>query len=98
MEVIESSLCHLKGKHNSTKARILMEAVAGGKFFNGEAVKAMSQKIRCYIKNLFQPWKLVKAADVAAVSAFKSSTIMHGVQSLRRKKNYYFLQLVPSVA
>jgi hypothetical protein len=94
VEVIESSLCHLKGKHNSTKARILMEAVAGGKFFNGEAVKAMSQKIRCYIKNLFQPWKL----DVAAVSAFKSSTIMHGVQSLRRKKNYYFLQLVPSVA
>jgi hypothetical protein len=73
VEVIESSLCHLKGKHNSTKARMLMEALAGGKLFNGEAAKAMSQKSRCYMKNLFRPWKLVKAADVAAVSTFKSA-------------------------
>ncbi len=41
VEIIENSLCPLKGKHNSTKARILMEDVSSGKLFNGEAAEAV---------------------------------------------------------
>jgi phage-related minor tail protein len=53
LEVIKSSLSHLKGKHDSLKAKILMEAVASGKLFNGKAAMALSLKIRAHIKNLF---------------------------------------------
>ncbi len=73
--IIEGVLINLKGKHNSTKAKLLTEAVVRGNLFNGEAAKVLQSKIREYIKNLFRPWKFVKAADVAAVGAFKSSTI-----------------------
>jgi hypothetical protein len=75
IEVIEGALIHLKGKHNCTKAKLLMEAIISGRLFNGEAANLLQKKIRNYIQNLFRPWKLVKAADVAAVGAFKSSTI-----------------------
>jgi len=73
--VIEGALIHLKGKHNCTKAKLLMEAIVSGQLFNGEASKILQERIRSYIRSLFRPWKLVKAADVAAVGAFKSSTI-----------------------
>jgi hypothetical protein len=66
---------HLKGKHNATEAKLLMEAITSCKLFNGEASKVFQEKIRCYIRKLFSLWKLVKASDVAAVGAFKSSTI-----------------------
>jgi hypothetical protein len=58
-----------------------MEAIISGRLFNGEAANLLQKKIRNYIQNLFRPWKLVKAADVAAVGAFKSSTInaLHSV-------------------
>jgi hypothetical protein len=75
IEVIEGALIHLKGKHNCTKAKLLMEAIISGRLFNGEAANLLQKKMRNYIQNLFRPWKLVKAADVAAVGAFKSSTI-----------------------
>ena len=52
-----------------------MEAIVTGNLFNGEAAKMLNEKIRAYIRNLFRPWRLVKAADVAAMGAFKSSTI-----------------------
>jgi hypothetical protein len=52
-----------------------MEAIVTGNLFQGEAAKMMDEKIRAYIRNLFRPWRLVKAADVAAMGAFKSSTI-----------------------
>ncbi len=92
--VIEGALIHLKGKHNSTKAKLLMEAVVRGNLFNGEAAKVLQSKIREYIKNLFRPWKLVKAADVAAVGAFKSSTI----HALREVINENDEDLFPSVS
>jgi hypothetical protein len=72
--VIEGALCHLKGKHNSTKVKLLMEAIVTGNLFQGEAAKMMNEKIRAYIRNLFLPWRSMKAADVAAMGAFKSST------------------------
>jgi hypothetical protein len=75
VKVIEGALWHLKGKHISTNARLLMEAVVSGQLFNTAAATLFQEKIREYIRGLFQPWKLVKAADVAAVGAFKSSTI-----------------------
>ncbi len=75
IEVIEGALIHLKGKHNCTKAKLLMKAILSGRLFNGEAANLLQKKIRHYIQNLFHPWNLVKTADVAAVGAFKSSTI-----------------------
>jgi hypothetical protein len=42
--VIEGALCHLKGKHNSTKAKLLMEAIVTGNLFQGEAAKMMNEK------------------------------------------------------
>ena len=35
VKVVEGALCHLKGKHNSTKAKLLFKAVISGKLFNG---------------------------------------------------------------
>jgi hypothetical protein len=70
--VIEGAL---KGKHNNTKAKLLMEAIASGKLFNGAATNLQQEKFKEYVRQLFRPWKLVKAADVSAVGAFKSSTI-----------------------
>jgi hypothetical protein len=79
--VIEGALIHLKGKQNCTKAKLLMEAIVSGQLFNGEASKILQERIWSYIQSLFRPWKLVKAADVAAVGVFKSSTInaLHSV-------------------
>jgi hypothetical protein len=35
----------------------------------------VKDKMREYIRQFFRPWRMVKASDVAAVGAFKSSTI-----------------------
>jgi len=43
---IEGALMHLKRKHNCTKAKLLMETIASGKLFNGEAVKLLQEKIQ----------------------------------------------------
>ncbi len=73
--VIEGALCHLQGKHSSTKAKLLIEAIVTGNLFQDEAAKMMNEKIIAYICNLFRPWRLVKAADLAAMGAFQSTTI-----------------------
>ena len=62
-------------KHNGTKAKALMDAIFTGNLLNGEIAKWMNEKMQNYISSLFRPWRLVKAGDVSAVGAFKSSTI-----------------------
>jgi len=52
-----------------------MDAISTGNLLNGEIAKWMNEKMRDYISSLFRPWRLVKAGDVSAVGAFKSSTI-----------------------
>jgi hypothetical protein len=72
---IERAFSFLKGKHNTTKAKVLVETIMNGKLFNGEAASAVSEVTRQYIRNLFRPWKLVKAGDISSVGSFKTSTI-----------------------
>jgi hypothetical protein len=74
-EAIERA-CHcLKGKHASTKAKLLMDAISSSQLFKGEAASALSALIRLRVRELFHPWKLVKAGDVSSAGSFKTSTI-----------------------
>jgi len=73
--LIEGSLSHLKGKHATTKAKILVDAVFNHNLLNGTVATLVKEKMRHYIRHLFRPWRIVKAGDVGAVGAFKSSTI-----------------------
>jgi hypothetical protein len=72
---IEKAFTCLKGKHATTKARMMMEALMSGKVLNGEATVAFQGVVKQYIRSLFRPWKLVKAGDMAAVGGFKTTTI-----------------------
>jgi hypothetical protein len=72
---IEKAFTCLKGKHASTKARLLVEAIMSGKLLQGEAAVVVHDVIKQFITKLFRPWKLVKAGDVAAVGGFKTTTI-----------------------
>jgi len=46
MKVLEDALCqNLKGKHNSTKAKVLMDTIFHGNMLNGEVVKLINEKI-----------------------------------------------------
>jgi hemerythrin len=60
ISIIEDALSHnMKGKRNSTKAKVLMEALFNGNVLNGEVAKWMNKKIKCHISALFHPWRLV---------------------------------------
>jgi hypothetical protein len=72
---IEKAFLCLKGKHASTKAKILFEAIISGKLLQGEASLLVHDVTRQYIKQLFFTWKLVKAGDVSSVGGFKTTTI-----------------------
>jgi hypothetical protein len=72
---IENAFSCLKGKHATTKARMLMEALMSGGILNGEATVSFKAVVKQYIRSLFRPWKLVKAGDMAAVGGFKTTTI-----------------------
>lgn len=74
-EAIEKAFMLLKGKHASTKAKLLIQSIMNGNLFKGEAAAAVNDVIKQYIKNLFRPWKLVKAGDMSSVGGFKISTI-----------------------
>jgi hypothetical protein len=74
--LIEGSFhSHLRGKHNATKAKVVVDNIFHGNLLNGVVATLMKDKMREYIRQLFRPWRMVKASDVAAVGAFKSSTI-----------------------
>jgi hypothetical protein len=74
-EAIERACHHIKGKHASTKAKLLMDAISSSQLFKGEAASALSGLIRLRIRELFRSWKLVKAGDVSSAGSFKTSTI-----------------------
>jgi hypothetical protein len=72
---IERAFSCLKGKHATTKARMLMEALMSEAILNGEATIAFKGVVKHYIRSLFRPWKMVKAGDMAAVGGFKTTNI-----------------------
>jgi hypothetical protein len=72
---IEKAFSCLKGKHATTKARMLMEALMSGGILNGEATIAFQGVVKQYIRSLFRPWKLVKAGDMVVVGGFKTTTM-----------------------
>jgi hypothetical protein len=47
---IERAFSFLKGKHNTTKAKLIVETIMNGKLFNGEAASAVSEVTRQYIR------------------------------------------------
>jgi hypothetical protein len=63
------------GKHNKMKAKILMEVLQDHQLFSGESAVCLKTSANDYIRNLFQPWKVVKAGDTSPVGAFKTSFI-----------------------
>jgi hypothetical protein len=63
------------GKHNKTKAQILLEVMQDHQLFGGDAAVSLKTTANDYIRNLFRPWKVVKAGDTSPVGAFKTSTI-----------------------
>lgn len=63
------------GKHNITKATILMDVIKDHMLFNGEPVMSLRQHGAQHIKTLFHLWRLVKAGNTSPVGAFKISTI-----------------------
>jgi hypothetical protein len=72
---IKNALSFLKGKHSTTKAKLLVEGLMSGNIFQGEVAKALQENTRQRIWTLFRPWKLVKAGDVCSVGGFKTTTI-----------------------
>jgi hypothetical protein len=72
---IERAFSFLKGKHNMTKAKLLVKTIMKGDLFKGEAASAVSEVTRQHGCSLFYPWKLVKAGDISSVGSFKTSTI-----------------------
>ncbi len=46
-----------------------------GTDLKGEGKTAIHALIRSHIHHLFRPWKIVKAGDVSAIGAFRTSTI-----------------------
>jgi hypothetical protein len=75
IEAIESVFSFLRGRRYSLRAKLLILAIMSRKLFNGEAAIAVHNFTKCYIKQLFRPWKLVKAGDVSSAGCFKMSTI-----------------------
>jgi hypothetical protein len=61
----------LPGKHNKTKAQLLMDTINDGSLFNGEAAGILQLYSEAYVRNLFWPWRILKAGDTSPVGAFK---------------------------
>jgi hypothetical protein len=73
LETVLSKLC--PGKHASTKAKLLFDEILGSKLYDGEVRKLIDDYVHSYIRDLFKPWRVLKAGDVSAVGALKTSTI-----------------------
>jgi hypothetical protein len=73
---IEQSVSRvLPGKHAHTKAKLLLDVIQSGKVFKGEASAALFECTKSYVKELFRPWRILKACDVSPVGAFKMSSL-----------------------
>ena len=65
----------LPGKHPVTKARYVVDEILSGRLLHGEALTLVNEYMHQYVRNLFQPWRLLKASDMSAIGAFRSSTV-----------------------
>ncbi len=63
------------GKHAATKAKSLFAELMNGHVLNGEGKVVIHNMICSRICHVFRPWKLVKAGNVSATGAFKTSTL-----------------------
>jgi len=81
-------------KHPSTKAKLLMEEISSGRLFNGESLKLTQDFAQSYVRDLFKPWRMLKASDMSSVGAFKTSTI----KALNEIIDYDRLGLFPSAS
>jgi len=92
---LESSLRELyPKKHASSKAKFLIDEITSGRLLNGEPLKLMQGYAQGYVRELFKPWRMLKAGDISAVGAFKTSTI----KALRDVIDYEKLGLSPSAS
>jgi hypothetical protein len=84
----------LPKKHGKSKAQLLMEIVNEGRLFNGEISEGLKQQSMAYVRQLFRPWRLLKAGDTSPIGALKSSSI----QALRDVIDEHQENLFPSVS
>jgi hypothetical protein len=71
----------LPGKHTTTKAKMMINALSSGMLFGGDGVELLNNLHANYIRHIFKPWKLVKAYDCSSIGAFKTATVkaLHGI-------------------
>ncbi len=75
-EALELALSKIyPGKHAATKAKLLVDEILSGRLFEGEAKSAVDIYIRSHVRELFKPWRVLKAGDVSPIGAFKTSTV-----------------------
>jgi len=92
---LESALSQcLPNKHPTTKASCLMDEITSGRLLSGEALKLTQEFARIYLRDLFKPWRMLKAADISSVGAFKTSTI----KALNEVIDHERLGLFPSAS
>ncbi len=73
---IEQSFAQvLPGKHIQTEAKMLIDTIQSGKLIKGAAATAMFETTKGYIRELFRPWRVLKACDISPVGAFKTSSL-----------------------
>jgi len=54
---------------------VLMDEITSGRLFNGEALNLTKIFAQSYVRDLFKPWRMLKAGDVSSAGSFKTSTI-----------------------
>lgn len=65
----------LPRRHPSTKAKVLFDEIISGRLYNGAVLSLLNDYMKDFIRQKFAPWRLLKAGDVSAIGAFKTSTI-----------------------
>jgi hypothetical protein len=70
-----SKLFH--GKYPSTKAKPLVGEILSGRLYNNEVRSIVNNLDRSYTRDLFKPWRFLKARDVSAVDTFKTEPLNH---------------------
>ncbi len=73
VELCLAKMC--PGKHTTSKAKLLLAEILSADFLKGEGKITVHGIICSHICHLFHPWKVVKAGDVSAIGAFKTSTV-----------------------
>ncbi len=68
-----------------------MDVIQDNMLFNGESAICLMRSSNDIIKQLFCPWKLVKASDTSPAEAFKTSSIEALHKVIDKKMMAYFL-------